>query len=79
MEVLFFIIFGGLFCLFVGYGIKLHREDKKILRDYEDQEKKSQISYKAEGRILGWGDIPGGEMDFLDSERPFVDCYKSAN
>ena len=79
MNILFFIIFGGLLCVFIGYAIKLHREDKNILKDLEDHEKKSQISYKADGRVLGGCYIPGEEMDFLDSERPFVDCYKSAN
>jgi len=79
MEVLFFIIFGGLLLLFIVYAIRLYRQDKKILRDLEDHEKKSQISYKMDGRVLGRRYIPGEEMDFLESERPFVDCYKSAN
>ena len=80
MEVLFYVIFGGLLLFFIGYAIKLHREDKKILDKYKEHEKKShEISYKADGRVLGRRNLPGEQMDFLYSERPFVDCYKSAN
>ena len=81
MEVLYYVIFGSLLALFIGYAIWMHHKDKKILKEWEEHEKKrqSEISYKADGRVLGWRDIPGEEMDFLYSERPFVDCYKSAN
>ena len=40
MECLFYIIFGGLLVLFIVYAIRLHLQDKKILRDLEDHEKK---------------------------------------
>lgn len=81
MEVLFFIIFGGLLALFIGYAIWMHHKDKKILKEWEEHEKKSQseIQYKTDGRVLGWRDLSEEEVGIQYSERPFVDCYKSAN
>lgn len=70
MQWLFFIIFGGLFLFFVGYGIYLVKKDKKII---------NEISNKANGRLLGGSDISEEEMDFFDCERPFVDSYQSPN
>ena len=70
MEVLFFIIFGGMLLFFIGYGIALCRQDKKILNEIQDQ---------ADGRILGGEDNSEEGSSFLDSEWPFVDCYKSLN
>ena len=39
MEVLFFIVFGGLLVVFIAYGIKLYKEDKKILDSIKEEEK----------------------------------------
>jgi hypothetical protein len=37
MEVLFFIIFGGLLLFFIGYGVWMHKQDKKIIDEYNKQ------------------------------------------
>jgi hypothetical protein len=90
MEVLYYIIFGGLLLFFVGYGIKLYREDKNILKELEDQEKKSSIEIPAQeikdeildqtaGRVLGWRDLSEEEMGIQYSEHPFIDGYQSFN
>jgi hypothetical protein len=81
MEVLFYIIFGGLLAFIIGYAIWMHHKDKKILKEWEEHEKKRQneISYKADGRVLGWCDLPEEDMSYVCGEHPFVDCYQSAN
>jgi hypothetical protein len=81
MEWLYFIIFGGLLYVFIGYFIKLHREDKRILKQLEDEEKKrqSELQAKADGRVLGWRDLSEEEVFVFYSELPSLDCYKSLN
>jgi hypothetical protein len=81
MEVLFIVIFGGPLAVFIGYFIKLHHEDKKILKQLEDEEKKRQneVQGKAHGRVLGWRDLSEEEVFVFYSELPSFDCYKSSN
>lgn len=81
MEFLYYIIFGGLLAFFIGYAIWMHNKDKKILKEWEEHEKKSQskISYKTDRRVLGRRNLSEEEVGIQYSERPFVDCYKSAN
>jgi len=81
MEFLYYIIFGGLLALFIGYAIWMHHKDKQILKEWEDHEKKrqSEISYKADGRVLGGGDLSEEEICVFYSELPSLDCYKSLN
>jgi len=70
MEVLFFIIFGGMLIGFCYYGILLYLKDKKLFNELQNQEG---------GRQLDWRSIPEEDISFLCEEQPFVDCYKSAN
>ena len=81
MECLYYIIFGGLLALFIGYAIWMHHKDKKILKEWEDHEKKSQseISYKADGRLLGWCGLQEEDTCYVCGEHPFIDGYQSPN
>jgi hypothetical protein len=60
MEVLFFIIFGGVLAVFAAYGIKIYKEDKKILDDIKEQDEM----------------LPEDEQDFIAIEHPYYDYYK---
>ena len=81
MEVLYFIIFGGLLAFFIGYAIWMHNKDKKILKEWEEHQKKrqSEISDQAQGWVLGGGDIPEEDLAFLCGEHPFIDGYQILN
>jgi hypothetical protein len=87
MEWLFFLIIVGLFCFFIGYAIKFHHKDKKVLDEYKEkkshelsaQEIKNEIPDQTAGRVLGWRDLSEEEMCVFYSELPSLDCYKSLN
>jgi hypothetical protein len=81
MEVLYFIIFGGLLAFFIGYAIWMHHKDKKILKEWEDQEKKSssEIPSQTQTRVLGWCDLSEEELGIQYSEHPFIDGYQILN
>lgn len=67
MEVLFFIIFGGMLVGFAAYGRKVHKEHKKIRKEFEEMKVETP---------------PIQEVDFRSydfAESPFFDCYKSLN
>lgn len=70
MEVLFFIIFGGLLLFFIGYGIWMHKQDKKIVNEYQN---------KMDGHLLGRGDLSEEEMGIQFSEYPTYDRFESLN
>jgi hypothetical protein len=81
MEVLYFIIFGGLLLFFIGYGIKMHREDKKIIKEYESQEEKKShaIQDQENERLLGRRRIPEEDMAYVCGEQPFFGSIESYN
>jgi hypothetical protein len=81
MEVLYYVIFGGLLAFFIGYAIWMHHKDKKILKEWEEHEKKSlnEISDQAQGRVLGGGDIPEEDVAYVCGEHPFFGSYQSFN
>lgn len=81
MEVLFFIIFVGLLLFFVGYGIKMHREDKKIIEEFEAQEEKKsyEIQNQENERILGRDYLSEEEVGIQYCEQPFFGSIESLN
>jgi hypothetical protein len=81
MEVLYFIIFGGLLLFFIGYGIWMHHKDKKIIKEFEAQEEKKShaIQDRENKRLLGRRNIPEEDMGFLCDEQPFFGSIESLN
>jgi hypothetical protein len=47
MEVLFFIIFGAILVVFIAYGFKLFREDKKILDEAKEIKPVDELDFVA--------------------------------
>lgn len=67
-TILFFIIFGGLLLLFIGYAIVMLRRDKQIINEFQNL---------LDTWHVGGDGVQEQDMGFLESERPFVECYKS--
>jgi hypothetical protein len=70
MEILFFIIFGGLLLFFIGYGIWMFHQDKKIVNEYQN---------KMDGRLLGRDYLSEEEVGIQYSEQLFFGSIESYN
>jgi hypothetical protein len=58
MEILFFIIFGGLLLFFIGYGFKLYREDKRIFKELDTKERLDRLSMTEEEARVQYSEWP---------------------
>jgi hypothetical protein len=83
MEVLFFIVFGGLILFFIGYGFWMVKQDKKIIDEYkslENHRAANNADVTNNDKLLSDQlDIPKEDRVYICGEHPFIPYIESWN
>jgi len=72
LEITMFAVWFIPIIICIAYVIWSNRQDKKTIKTVNDAFDKAQATFNS-------GHIPGKEIDYEDSERPFIDWHSTGN